>query len=141
MVKSYTLRGRQRHHFDLTSSHIDSSMSLFQWGVGSADSLPVCWLLCSLTDVTVNRLASIIISVSQCTGNGWGPVRLPFCLGSLCSPADVNETHLLRGSQTDRRHPSQLTQCLLCQNKALVPVQQPSDCRSMDVSGGNPPTP
>lgn len=81
-----------------TIFHIDTSMPIFQWGVESADSVPVCWLLCSLTDVTVNMLASIIISVSQCTGSGWGPVRLPFCLGSLCSPADVSETHTCSGA-------------------------------------------
>lgn len=39
----------------------------------SADSLPACWLLFPLTDVTVNRPASIIISVSQCTGTRWAP--------------------------------------------------------------------
>lgn len=48
------------------------------------------------------------------------------------------DTHLLRGSQTDRRHPSQLTLRSLCRNKALVPVQQPSDCRSAAVSRDEP---
>lgn len=39
----------------------------------SADSLPACRLLFPLTDVTANRPASIIISVSQCTGTRWAP--------------------------------------------------------------------
>lgn len=119
------------------------------WGWESADSLPVRWLLFSLTDVTVNRPASIIISVSQCTGTRWAPVRLPFGLGSPCLPADVRRAHTpARGEEVGEggfcwvvslertaaiRHSSR-RHGPLCRNKASVPVGRPSDCGSAAVS-------
>lgn len=74
IVCTCTWTGGKRRHFDLSFyPNIDTSVSALQWEEKTADSLPVRWLLFSLTDVTVNRPASIIISVSQCTGTRWAP--------------------------------------------------------------------